>query len=43
VKPIDFAALRNGPPVVLPFAGGGAIYSQYDQGVSGRCHSAEDD
>jgi hypothetical protein len=41
VKPIDFAALRNAPPVVLPFAGGGAIYSQYYQGVSGPCHSAE--
>jgi hypothetical protein len=43
VKPIDFAALRNAPPAVLPFAGGGAIYSQYYQGVNGRCHSAEDD
>jgi len=43
VKPIDFAALRNAPPVVLPFAGGGAIYSQYYQGVSGPCHNAEDD
>ena len=43
VQPIDFAALRNGPPVLLPFAGGGAIYSQYYRGVSGPCHSAEDD
>jgi hypothetical protein len=43
VKPIDFAELRNGPPVVLPFAGGGAIYSQYYQGVSGPCHGTEDD
>jgi hypothetical protein len=43
VKPIDFAELRNGPPVELPFAGGGAIYSQYYQGVSGPCHGAEDD
>jgi hypothetical protein len=31
-RPIDFGALKNGPPVILPFAGGGAIYAQYDQG-----------
>lgn len=37
VKPIDFAALRGGTPVVLPFAHGGAIYAQYDQGLSGSC------
>ena len=43
VKPIDFAALRNGPPLVLPFAGGGAIYSQYDQGAGGPCRPTEDD
>jgi hypothetical protein len=43
VKPIDFAALKNGPPLVLPFAGGGAIYSQYYQGVSGPCRLTEDD
>ncbi len=42
VKPIDFGALRNGPPVVLPFAGGGAIYAQYDQGVSGSCEAREE-
>ena len=43
VKPIDFAALRDGPPVVRPFADGGAIYAQYYQGISGNCHPAEDD
>jgi len=37
VRPIDFAALRGGPPVSLPFAGGGAIYAQYDRGVKGAC------
>ena len=42
VKPIDFAALRDGPPVVLPFADGGAIYAQYYQGVSGSCPAADD-
>ena len=42
VKPIDFAALRDGPPVVRPFADGGAIYAQYYQGISGNCHSADD-
>jgi len=41
VKPIDFAALKNGPPMMLPFAGG-AIYEQYDQGVSGRCREDHD-
>jgi dienelactone hydrolase len=43
VKPIDFAALRDGQPVVLPFTDGGAIYAQYYQGVSGYCHPADDD
>lgn len=43
VKPIDFGALRDGPPVTLPFAQGGAIYAQYDQGVSGACPMSEDD
>ncbi|MBV8145669.1 MAG: hypothetical protein JO184_11730 [Gammaproteobacteria bacterium] len=42
VRPIEFGALRNGTPVVLPFAAGGAIYSQYEQGVSGSCRPAED-
>jgi len=37
VTPIDFGPLRDAAPVVLPFAGGGAIYAQYDQGVSGSC------
>ena len=43
VKPIDFAALRDGKPVVLPFAEGGAIYAQYYQGISGHCQPADDD
>jgi len=43
VMPISFGALRDGPPVTLPFADGGAIYEQYYQGVSGRCQSAEGD
>jgi hypothetical protein len=43
VKPIDFGALRDGPPVTLPFAQGGAIYAQYEQGVSGACRANEDD
>ena len=43
VKPVDFAALRNGPPAVLPFAHGGAIYAQYYQAVSGDCQEAEGD
>ena len=43
VKPIDFAALRDGKPVVLPFADGGAIYAQYYQGISGHCQPADDD
>ena len=42
VKPIDFAALRDGPPVVRPFADGGAIYAQYYQGISGNCHAGDD-
>jgi len=37
VRPIDFGALRNAAPVVMPFADGGAIYEQYDAGVSGAC------
>jgi len=40
---IDFAALRNGPPAVLPFADGGAIYAQYYRGISGRCDLDDDD
>jgi dienelactone hydrolase len=43
VKPIDFAALRDGPPVVRSFADGGAIYAQYYQGISGNCQPAADD
>jgi hypothetical protein len=43
IKPIDFGALRDGAPVTLPFAQGGAIYAQYDQGVSGACRTGEDD
>jgi len=39
VHPIDFGAMKNGPPVVLPFAHGGAIYAQYDEGVSGSCQA----
>jgi dienelactone hydrolase len=42
VRPTDFGALKNGPPVVLRFAGGGAIYAQYDQGVSGSCEADDD-
>jgi len=37
VEPIDFAALRGRPPVSLRFAQGGAIYAQYDKGVSASC------
>ncbi len=43
VRPIDFGALRDGPPVTLPFAQGGAIYAQYYQGVSGRCRTGGED
>jgi dienelactone hydrolase len=43
VKPIDFAALRDGPPVELPFADGGAIYAQYYQGVNGSCRATDED
>ena len=42
VRPIDFGALRNAAPVLLPFAGGGGIYAQYDQGVSGVCSGDPD-
>jgi dienelactone hydrolase len=42
VRPVDFGALQSGPPVVLPFAGGGAIYDQYDRGVSGSCDADDD-
>jgi hypothetical protein len=42
VKPVDFGAWKNGPPVVLPFAHGGAIYAQYDGGVSGSCEADDD-
>jgi dienelactone hydrolase len=41
VKPIDFGALRNGAPLTRRFAGGGAIYAQYDLGVSGACAADE--
>lgn len=37
VKPIDFAALRGGPPVMMKFADGGAIYEQYYQGIEAHC------
>ncbi len=43
VKPVDFGALRDGPPVTLPFAQGGAIYAQYYQGVSGNCRGGGED
>jgi hypothetical protein len=43
VRPIDFAALRDGTPVMRPFARGGAIYEQYYQGASGACQPADDD
>jgi dienelactone hydrolase len=43
VRPIDFAALRDGPPISKPFAHGGAIYAQYYQGVSGACRSDAND
>ena len=43
VKPIDFSALRDGPPVVLPFADGGAIYAQYYRGISGHCDLEDND
>ncbi|MBV8974790.1 MAG: hypothetical protein JOY74_06680 [Sinobacteraceae bacterium] len=43
VKPIDFGALWDAPPVTLPFAEGGAIYAQYDQGVSAACRPGDDD
>jgi hypothetical protein len=39
VRPIDFGALRNAAPIVMPFANGGAIYEQYDAGVSGACRA----
>jgi len=42
VRPIDFGALKNGPPVVLPFARGGAIYAQYEGAVSGSCDAEGD-
>ena len=42
VRPVGFGALRGAPPVVLPFADGGAIYEQYDQGVSGACPADDD-
>ncbi|HJS90090.1 MAG TPA: hypothetical protein VJ738_09025 [Steroidobacteraceae bacterium] len=37
VTPIDFAALRGGPPVMLKFSDGGAIYEQYYNGINARC------
>lgn len=42
VRPIDFGALRNAAPIVVPFADGGAIYEQYDAGVSGACRADVD-
>ena len=42
VRPIDFAVLKDGNPVMRPFAHGGAIYAQYYQGVSGACQPADD-
>jgi dienelactone hydrolase len=39
VRPIDFGALRNGAPIIVPFADGGAIYEQYDAGVRGACRA----
>jgi dienelactone hydrolase len=38
VKPIDFAALRGGPPAMLEFAHGGAIYEQYNQEIGTTCN-----
>lgn len=43
VRPIDFAALKDGNPVMRPFAQGGAIYAQYYEGVNGVCQPADDD
>ena len=42
VKPIDFAALRGGPPVMLKFAHGGAIYDQYYKGIGATCSGDRD-
>lgn len=39
--PIDFAALRGGPPVMQRFAGGGAIYEQYYGGIAAACGDDE--
>jgi predicted dienelactone hydrolase len=37
VGPVDFAALRGGPPAMLMFADGGAIYEQYYGGIAASC------
>ena len=37
VRPVDFAALRDGPPAMFEFAHGGAIYDQFYQGISAAC------
>jgi dienelactone hydrolase len=42
VTPVDFATLRGQAQVTLPFAHGGAIYQQFDQGVAGSCVAEED-
>lgn len=39
--PMDLGALRGRPAQILPFAGGGAIYDQYDQGVAGSCNGGD--
>ncbi len=43
MKPIDFAALRGGPPVTVKFAHGGAIYDQYYQGIGASCGDDRDE
>lgn len=42
VRPIDFAALRGTPPVMLKFADGGAIYEQYFKGIEATCREERD-
>ena len=43
VKPIDFAGLRGGAPAMMRFAGGGAIYEQYYQGIEATCADQRQD
>lgn len=43
VKPIDFSGLRGGPPVMLKFAEGGAIYEQYYKGIEADCGAESQD